>query len=128
MDEKRIEQLMESLDISYAEAVELIKDDEDIDHGKPKDFDLTPEQQKNASKYLKSGNYTRKTEKKPRERKENPTKSAIIALLSEKIAEFDDFDIKNVNITKKEREIDFSIGETNYTITLVQHRPPKDKK
>ena len=41
---------MKSLDITREEALEIIQDDDDIDHDKPKDFDLTEEQLKVAKK------------------------------------------------------------------------------
>lgn len=48
--EERIIQLMKSLDITREEALEIIQDDDDIDHDKPKDYDLTEEQLKVAKK------------------------------------------------------------------------------
>jgi hypothetical protein len=34
-DEKRIAELMKALDISREEAIEVLQDDDDIEHGKP---------------------------------------------------------------------------------------------
>ena len=45
-DEKRIAELMKALDISREEAIEVLQDDDDIEHGKPKDFDLSEEKKK----------------------------------------------------------------------------------
>ena len=56
--EKQIQALMK-LGLSREEALQTLADDRDIDHGKPKDFDLSPEQMKNAKQYTKVG--TRKT-------------------------------------------------------------------
>ena len=78
--EKQIQALMK-LGLSREEALQTLADDADIEKGKPKDFDLTAEQMKNAKQYTKVG--TRKTSTTPtkRERKANPTKALIIAEL-----------------------------------------------
>jgi hypothetical protein len=119
--EKQIQALM-NLGLTREEALQTLADDADIDKGKPKDFDLTKEQEKIAKQYTKTG--TRKTSATPtkRERKENPTKATIIAevfkFLNEKGYE-------NAEITNKERQIAFSVGENNFELTLVQKRAKK---
>ena len=50
MNEK-IQSLMKKLDISEAEAREILAYDEDVDKGKKTEFDLTPEQEKSTRKY-----------------------------------------------------------------------------
>lgn len=120
--EKQIQALM-NLGLTREEALQTLADDADIDKGKPKDFDLTKEQEKIAKQYTKTG--TRKTSATPakRERKENPTKATIIAevfkFLNEKGYE-------NAEITNKERQIAFKCGENDYELTLVQKRKPKN--
>ncbi len=49
--EEAIAKLMKKLDISREEAIEVLRDDEDIEHGKEKSFDLTPEQLAASRKY-----------------------------------------------------------------------------
>ena len=48
--QERIDLLMKTLGVTEEEAIEIIKDDEDIDHDLPKDYDLTEEQLKVAKK------------------------------------------------------------------------------
>ena len=48
--QERIATLMKTLGVTEEEAIEIIKDDDDIDHDIPKDYDLTEEQLKVAKK------------------------------------------------------------------------------
>ena len=110
------------------EMAELAKYDEMIDKGLPVPFDLTPEQEKNAKKYtITSGakKIVPKEEKKSKTRKENPTKASIIAELAEFLQKTSENACENVEITNKERQIAFTIGENSYELTLVQKRKPK---
>ena len=122
--EKQIQALMK-LGLSREEALQTLADDRDIDHGKPKDFDLSPEQMKNAKQYTKVG--TRKTSatQTKRERKENPTKTLIIAELFKFFSENAEISAENLKILNKERQISFSINSENYELTLVQKRKSK---
>lgn len=107
------------LGMTREEALQVIADDDDIDHGEAKDFDLTPEQQKNAQKYTRTG--TRKsTEGVKRTRKENPLKREIIATLFEAVQAYE-----KPQITNPEREISFFANGESFSITLTQHRKPK---
>ena len=122
--EKQIQALMK-LGLSREEALQTLADDKDIDQGKPKDFDLTAEQMKNAKQYTKVG--TRKTSTTPtkRERKENPTKTLIIAELFKFFSENAEISAENLEILNKERQISFSINSEKYELTLVQKRKSK---
>lgn len=122
--EKQIQALMK-LGLSREEALQTLADDKDIDQGKPKDFDLSPEQMKNAKQYTKVG--TRRTSTTPtkRERKENPTKTLIIAELFKFFSENAEISAENLKILNKERQISFSINSEKYELTLVQKRNPK---
>ena len=122
--EKQIQALMK-LGLSREEALQTLADDKDIDQGKPKDFDLSAEQMKNAKQYTKVG--TRKTSTTPtkRERKENPTKALIIAELFKFLGENAEISAENLEILNKERQISFSINSEKYELTLVQKRKPK---
>ena len=123
--EKQIQALM-NLGLSREEALQTLADDKDIDQGKPKDFDLTAEQLKNAKQYTKVG--TRKTSSTPtkRERKENPTKALIIAELFKFLGENAEISAENLEILNKERQIFFKCGENDYELTLTQKRKPKN--
>lgn len=122
--EKQIQALMK-LGLSREEALQTLADDADIDKGKPKDFDLSAEQLKNAKQYTKVG--TRKTSTTPtkRERKENPTKALIIAEIFKFLTENDEISAENLEILNKERQIFFKCGENDYELTLTQKRKPK---
>ena len=120
--EEKIKKLMATLKCSREEAIEIIECDKAIDKGERVYFDLDKEAEKQAKKWANVGEKTKKTERKAPVRKENATKSAIIseisAFLTEKGYEF-------VEITNKERQIAFKIGENDYELTLVQKRKPK---
>lgn len=121
--EEQIKRIMEGLKCSRSEAEEVYKADKAIDRGERMDFDLPPEQEKEAKKMVNTT-----TRKKPtnynfsqRQRKENITKSGLITIL----AEFLQNHCANVSITNKERQIAFSIGDEQFELTLVQKRKPK---
>lgn len=128
-DEAQVRKMMCLLKISEEEAKQLIDDDKAIDQGKKMDFDLPPDKLKIAREYTKCG--TRKTptvysfDTSERKHKENPTKASIIAELAKFLQEASENDCKEVNITNKERQIAFTIGDTRYELTLVQKRAPK---
>lgn len=119
-NDAKLDALMK-LGMSREEALQVIADDTDIDHGEKKDFDLTAEQQKIASKYTRTG--TRKSTsgtKKPR--KENPDKREIISVLDDALCDLVD-NVKTV--VNPERQIDFEYNGASYSVTLTQHRKQK---
>lgn len=117
----QLEKIMKNLKCSEEEARQILQDDKEINQGKRKDFDLPPDQEKEAKKYAHCG--TRKTTETKRRVKENPIKTAIISdiynFLSEKGYE-------NCEIANKNKEITFAIGENHYSINLIEHRKPKN--
>ena len=118
----QLERIMKSLNCSKEEAEQILADDRAIDRGERMEFDLSPEAEKQAKKYANTG--TRKTEgvKTERKRKENPTKAGVIAEIAKFLAENG---YETVEITNKERQIAFKIGENAYELTLVQKRKAK---
>ena len=122
---------MKKLGLSDEEIKELIAADAAIDKGEKMPFDLTEEQAKEAKKYTKAGTKKAPTVYKldnaegKRSRKENPTKAAIIAEIAKFLEENSENACENVEITNKERQIAFKIGENAYEFTLVQKRKPK---
>ena len=124
-NEELIQKHMTNLNISRAEAIQLIEDDRKIDKG-AKLFELNPEQEKAAKK-------ARQADRKPtvynftqRERKANPTKASIIAELATFLQENSENACENVEITNKERQIAFCISNVKYELTLVQKRTTKN--
>ena len=123
---------MKKLGLSEKEIQELIAADAAIDKGEKMPFDLTEEQAKEAKKYTKAGTKKAPTVYKldnaegKRSRKENPTKAGIIAEIAKFLVENSENACENVEITNKERQIAFKIGENSYELTLVQKRKPKN--
>ena len=125
--EKQIAKLMKNLDLTREEAMEVIEADKQIDKG-AKLFELSKEQEKASKKARGTGTKAKQpTAYKftQRTRKENTTKAEIIAELAKFLAENSENACENVEITNKERQIAFKIGENAYELTLVQKRKPK---
>lgn len=120
--EEKIKKIMSALNCSRAEALQLMKDDEDINKGKKKDFDLSPEAEKEAKKWKNVGTKEPKKGKTERKRKENPTKAKIIAEINAFLCEKG---YEMVKITNAERQIAFKVGENDFELTLVQKRKEK---
>lgn len=122
---------MERLGFTDEEIKDIIATDDAIDKGQKVYFDLDPEKEKEAKKYTKAGTRKAPTVYKldnaegKRSRKENPTKAGIIAELAKFLTETSENACEMVEITNKERQIAFKIGENAYELTLVQKRKPK---
>lgn len=108
------------------EAIELMQDDDDIDHGKAKDFDLSKEQLKVVAEQNRKVSHKRAKETKPRERKPNEQKRAIIQALFEFLSEKTDLNLENVVVSNAEKMILFDFGDEKYSLDLVQKRKPKN--
>lgn len=141
MKEKRPDQLwlnetMRKLDCTLDEALDIWAEDNAIDRGEKTDFDLTPEQQKNVKQYIKAKKppcYSMENAAKKRApRKPNDEKRDIIDKISGSMYNFHHNDegtpaefVENIKIVNAEREITFTIGENEYSLTLTCHRKPK---
>lgn len=127
MPDPQIERIMQGLKVSEQEALEIYACDKAIDRGERVAFDLPPDQEKEAKKMANVREHKKPTIYKfnKRERAENTTKSAVVAVLAEALQAQG---YESVNITNKEREVTFSVADTSFTITLVQHRKPKASK
>lgn len=125
--EQAITRIMNGLKVDRAEAEEIYAYDNAVDHDEKTEFDATPAQLKVEREMARTG--TRKTPTAykftKRERKPNATKGGIIAELAQFLSEMSDFEVKNLEITNKERQIAFEIGEEKFELTLVQKRKPK---
>ena len=122
MAKDKVAELMAQLKCTKEEALEIIECDKAIDKGERVYFDLDPEAEKQAKKYANTGTRQTNGQKTERKRKENPTKVTIIAEVSEFLTEKG---YEMVEITNKERQIAFKVGENAYELTLVQKRKPK---
>lgn len=121
--EEMLERIMKGLHCTKEEAEDVYQYDKRIDKEEKTEYDLTPEQQKIARTFTKTG--TRKTPTNyqwtKRERKENLTKSELIS----KLAEFLSDKVDDMQITNKERQIAFNFNNESYELTLVQKRKKK---
>lgn len=128
--QKQVDNLMRTLKISAQEAEELIAYDDDVEHDKKTQYDLSKEQEKETRKY-------RQADRKPfvpklttRQRKPNVLKGKLIAAFADFLDTFtdenDNFIVENLEITNKERQISFQIGEEKFDLTLIQKRKPKN--
>lgn len=122
VDEKRIAEIMKSLDLTRDEVLEMLADDDDIDHDKPKDFDLSKDKQKIVAQYTRTTSGKKQT--RTVTHKDDFDKQDLI----ETIAKALDTTVENLAIANKEREITFSFNGAEYSVTLTKHRPPKAKK
>lgn len=130
---------MRKLGYTDAEIQQMLMDDRAVDRGEQMEWDLSTEEHKKAMKYANVTEKKPKKDEKPakkgqtaynfdtstKKRKENPTKANIIALLATILTENGDFSAESVEITNKERQIAFTVGENAFELTLVQKRKPK---
>ena len=125
--EKQIENIMVNLKCTREEAEDVMKWDKVIDQGGRTPYDLDPEAEKMAKKMANVRERKKPTvyDFKQRERKANPTKGGIISELHKFLTEMSEFATESVEITNKERQIAFKVGENDYELTLVQKRKPK---
>jgi hypothetical protein len=125
-DERKKIALMR-LGMSEQAALDVIDCDHEIDRGIAQEFDLDPETEKMAKKFANATTKKKPLvlENKPRPRKENPTKASIISELAKFLETDSENACVNVEITNKERQIAFAIGDQKYELTLVAKRPPK---
>lgn len=122
MAETQVDRIMKHLNCSKEEALEIIACDKAIDRGERMEFDLPIELEKEAKKMSNVGSRKTDGKKVERKRKENPTKSTLITEISQFLTENG---YENVQITNKERQIAFNVGENSFELTLVQKRAKK---
>ena len=111
--EEKIQKLMKSLNISRAEAIELMEEDKRIDRGE-KLYELDPELEKGAKKARQAdrkANTTTKREKKPKPEKAEICSAMMDGLRALGVGEFE--------ITNPEREFIFHKDGTKYKVTLA---------
>lgn len=133
MTETQIVKMMETLKISREEAIDLIREDEEIDKMPMSqvDNDLTDEQKKAKKKATTTTGDKRKRSYTftKRERKPDDVKREIIATIAQNLDRccFGEelSTVADVVILKPEKEITFKVGEDEYSVTLTKHRKPK---
>lgn len=133
MTEKQITTMMKTLKISRDEAIELIKEDEQVDKMTMKevDNDLTTEQKKAKKDATKttSDKTKRAYTFTKRERKPDDVKREIIETIAQNLDRccFGEelSTVTDVVVLKPEKEITFKVGDDEYSVTLTKHRKPK---
>lgn len=121
--DNEIDKLMDALDISMAEACEMWLSDHDVIENETVK-ELTEKAQKNRITATIHKAKGEKKERKAREKKENPLKKEIIqaiyTVIANKITSS-----ANTFVRNDEKYIDFTIGNREFTVNLVEHRPKK---
>lgn len=126
---KEIDKLMDSLDISIAEACEMYLSDHDLIENETVE-ELTKKATKNrvtATIHQAKGINTKK-DAKNRKRKENPLKKQIISGIHDYfLDEIGHIFDKNttISVRNNEKYIDLKINGRSFTINLVEHRQKK---
>ena len=133
MTEQQITKMMNTLKISREEAIDLIREDEEIDRMSMSevDNDLTPEQKKAKKKATNTtGDKTKRAYTfTKRERKPDDVKREIIDTIAHNLDRAccgeDLVSPSNIQIVKPEKEITFELFGEAYSVTLTKHRKPK---
>ena len=114
---------LQNLGMTEAEAVETVLYDDEVEHDKPTEFDLTEEQAKIAKQYTAVDTKKRKAEYTftKRERKPNEEKRDLIKIFQQAL---DNAEIDN-NVVNIEPQIDFEYEGKQFSVTLTEHRPKK---
>ena len=121
---KEIDSLMDKLDISLEEACELYLSDHELVENETVE-ELTKKAQKNRITNTIHSAKGEKKDRKPREKKENPLKKEIIQAIYTVIAN-EITSSANTFIRNDEKYIDFTLGDRDFTINLVEHRKKKE--
>lgn len=72
--------------------------------------------------------YVKSAEKKPKAKREVKLDDVKVAFLAEIAELLRNTHAENISITNPQKEISFTIGDDHYSLNLVKHRPPKQKK
>lgn len=126
MDEKRIAQLMKTLNATREEVIEMLQEDKEIDRGAK--LNELPDELKAGAKKARQAD--RKANAKPRERKPDEDKRTLIdlfekALINEVhygIVDVASVNVQNVTILNPERELTFEYNGRKYRLTLAVPR------
>lgn len=125
--DNEIDKLMDTLDISMAEACEMWLSDHDVIEDKTVK-ELTEKAQKNRITATIHKAKGEKKERKAREKKENPLKKQIISGIHDYfLDEIGHIFDKNTtfSVRNDEKYIDLEIDGRSFTINLVEHRQKK---
>lgn len=125
MAESQKEKIMRVLEVDSKQADEILAYDKMVEQGKPTPYDFTKEQEKSTRKFRQAERKRTAYNFTKRERKPNATKGGLIQEFYNFLTTGSDFEIINCEITNKERQIAFGVGENKFELTLVQKRQKK---
>lgn len=111
---KQKEKLMQILNCSEAEAIEIMTTDKRIDRGE-KLFDLDPELEAGAKKARQANR--KPTERKPREKKIDVDKEILVEQMITAL-ECDPTHVRDMCIINSEREFSFTYNGKKYKVVL----------
>lgn len=115
--EKEIQKMMDKLDLTREEAIQLLRDDAD-----DVSVELTAEQ-KAVEKEMRQADRKQETTPRKRERKPDKDKQNLIQYLA--LSLHDNDNVKEWVITNHEREIEFIYNDVKYRLTLSKPRKEK---
>lgn len=116
----KVDNIVDKLECSIEEAVDILDADKAIDRNEKVDFDLSPEEHKKAMKLANVREHTM-TAKTTRTKKIDDEKKTVIAGIAEFLGQCD-VNCENISISNVDREIKFTVGANKYTITLIKNR------
>lgn len=116
----KVDNIVDKLECSIEEAVDILDADKAIDRNEKVDFDLSPEEHKKAMKLANVREHTMTT-KTTRTKKIDDEKKTVIAGIAEFLGQCD-VNCENISISNVDREIKFTVGANKYTITLIKNR------
>lgn len=114
--DKDIEKIQKNNGVSFNEAVYAWLVDEEYIEDETVDA-LSLKAKQNIKRYEKSD---KERKKSTRERKVDENKAFLLQILMDSIK-----NEYSITAVKNEAEFSFSMGEENYTVKLIKHRPPK---
>ena len=125
--DEAIDNMMEKLDCSLAEACEGYLFDHDLIKSEEEEKITQKVKKSGISRTIHSAKGEKK-ETKPREKKENLLKKEIIDSIFYYFSNKDNlnFTIDEIKVTNSEKYIDFTSNDRSFTINLVEHRKKKE--
>jgi len=119
-----IQKAMKKLNLSKDEAIQMYLEDEGfLDNEEQEKLDQKAKDNRITATIHQARNDVQKKTQRARVKKENPTKEMVIKKITSLLVE-SDF-AENVTIANPTKIITFTIGNTHFTIDLIQNRAKK---
>ena len=120
-----VEYLMETLELTEEEALQLMEDDKKIDKGEKLEYETFTKEQEKVAKDMRRVRRGVDAYGKTRtiERKVDTTKESFIEMLKDFLTTVGN--IEDVTIVNASNEISFDFGNENFSLKLVRHRKKK---